>query len=562
MRICVVLAAVVFLAPCAAAAQTTTADGVQALIRGDYPGAVRILLPLADDARRPDPIAQFMMATMYRSGRGVPADLVRACGYYLKAATPPSPVMVQSSALARTIHQDVPLMLAQCAAARDDIRRDPPGASSTLAPDQLVQIDQRSITGEGVDAFVRGDYQRAVEILQPIAEAAGSPDNIAQFFMAMLYESAIGVSGDAVRACVLYDRVAHGQGLFASQAMELNRAVILSMQPEEVRECEFVQSEGFNPAFQPVTFPLEPGQWISLDHRAATISYQGVEKRFSHALARAGVVFLPVEHTELTRRHFIEIFMWVPARDMQTWTLEWVVHEVVRNEWIAITGGVLTTVSAAQPPAIASSDIHAMAHLRVADSGNAEWTVVSGPNSKSGIIEPDAERQERSQQRLAREAADARVDWKRVRDPKRVPALTYSGGDGCGNVFLYGWSGDRTEAIAVRADKDRLQLSTTPRTFDVAAQKADLEIVVHVFEQPRHSWPFCTDLGEPEVQTWRAIGGTVTIELSPPGVRAAQPSLYRATIHIVGAEFVSATGVRVRQTQPMTLSAVVGFSQF
>jgi hypothetical protein len=60
--ICVVIVAV--LSPCAAGAQTTTADGVQAILRGDYLAAVRILRPLADeDAPQPDPLAQYFMGS-------------------------------------------------------------------------------------------------------------------------------------------------------------------------------------------------------------------------------------------------------------------------------------------------------------------------------------------------------------------------------------------------------------------------------------------------------------------------------------------------------------------
>jgi hypothetical protein len=37
-----------------------------------------------------------------------------------------------------------------------------------------------------------------------------------------------------------------------------------------------------------------------------------------------------------------------------------------------------------------------------------------------------------------------------------------------------------------------------------------------------------------------------------------QPHLYRVTIRIDGAEFVNAAGVRIRQVQPITLSALAG----
>jgi hypothetical protein len=46
------------------------------------------------------------------------------------------------------------------------------------------------------------------------------------------------------------------------------------------------------------------------------------------------------------------------------------------------------------------------------------------------------------------------------------------------------------EVIAVRADKDLLQLSTAPRTFDAAVPLVGLEVSVHVYAQARRNWPF------------------------------------------------------------------------
>jgi hypothetical protein len=45
-----------------AAAQSTTEDGIRAMLRGDYQAAARILRPLAEDAARPDPVARFFLA--------------------------------------------------------------------------------------------------------------------------------------------------------------------------------------------------------------------------------------------------------------------------------------------------------------------------------------------------------------------------------------------------------------------------------------------------------------------------------------------------------------------
>jgi hypothetical protein len=81
-----------------------------------------------------------------------------------------------------------------------------------------------------------------------------------------------------------------------------------------------------------------------------------------------------------------------------------------------------------------------------------------------------------------------------------------------------------------------------------------------MYDRPLRQSPFCTDVGMGPVdeQTWRAVRGTITIELSPPGVTARNPALYRATIRIEGAEFVGAGGKRVRQSNPIVISALVG----
>ena len=100
------------------------------------------------------------------------------------------------------------------------------------------------------------------------------------------------------------------------------------------------------------------------------------------------------------------------------------------------------------------------------------------------------------------------------------------------------------------------------RGFDLATGTAGLEVVAHLYEKPMRRWPFCTDVfdeARSSSETWRAIGGTATIELSPPGLRADSPSLRRAIIRIVGAELVGPTGARVRQRQPIVLTAIVGF---
>jgi hypothetical protein len=427
---------------------------------------------------------------------------------------------------------------------------------------------------DGVDAFLRGDYQQAAAILKPLAEGSRDPDHVAEFFLAAMYQSGRGVPVDVTRACALYMRAgsmrmfSNGVSPFARQADGLLRGLRLSLGREQFEDCSLLANIGFDHRFEPVTFSLEAGHWITWDLRGVTISYQGRETRKPMQLAVGRVAYLPIQHTELQvgptrsdRRHFIEVFLWQADKAAQTWGLRWHLFEVVRDDLLyVVPQTAVVTMPGKDAPLDSAFDVRTVVRLRVNENGDPEWAILSGPNQRSGVIESEAERQEVRQRTLTRQAAESRVDWKRVRDVHRAPSLAYSDADGCGNAFAFGWSADRTEVLAARADVRLLELSTTARTFDIAAIKSGLELVVHVYERPMRSWPFCTDVGMSGLQdeTWRAARGSVTIELSRSGVRVNQPHLYRVTIRIDGAEFVNAAGVRIRQVQPITLSALAG----
>jgi hypothetical protein len=351
------------------------------------------------------------------------------------------------------------------------------------------------------------------------------------------------------------------------QASDLAQGLRRSLSQDQFHECVWLASIGFGHRFQPVTFTLESRHWMRLDLHGATISYEGRERQFDPGLMASGVVFVSIEHVELmagesrsTRRHLIEAFMWQP-RANESWELEWRLFEVVKTDWIPVIVQPLIAVTASEPPPNSAIDAGRMVRLEVNADGDPEWSVVSGPTPRSGVVESDADRQEkqaRRAQELARQAAAAQVDWTRERDVRRAPLLTYADADGCADVFVYGWGSDRDESIAVHADRRRLQLSTTPQTFDLAQPIEGLDVVVHMYERPLRSWPFCTDVGRGLTEElWRPLRGTVTIQLLP-GVRKQPPSQYRAVIRLAGAEFVSPTGARVRQVQPIVLTAMVG----
>lgn len=227
---------------------------------------------------------------------------------------------------------------------------------------------------------------------------------------------------------------------------------------------------------------------------------------------------------------------------------------MVRDELVKVAGEELLTVAGERPHTV---DVRDLARLRVTAAGDVEWAI-AGSNSRAAVIETDEERRERTATERRRQEAVAHVDWTRVRDVSREPEFAYTDSDGCWNLLLYGWSGDRTEAIGVQADIARLPVTASTSVLDVAELADAISIVVHVFKEPSRSLPFCTDVitfvAEEE---WRAVSGILTITRSEPGVRAGQPASYRATVRIDGAAFTNAAGLRVRPTMPIVLSGIV-----
>src|SRR5262245_34100060 len=322
MRVCSCLMALLLVLASAAEAQWSTADGVRAIARGDYAAAAGILQPLAEGSASTDPLAQFFIAALYGSGRGVAPDPVRACGLYLKAAGQPGPLTSQAAALAVRFHQYNPALLAACA---DALLTGPP-----LVP-TITASPFREHTGVGAaaDAFVRGDYQRAAELLTPVIDRwPVENDEMADFLMAAMYEGGHGVQQDPVRACALYVRapisVTSSPWPPVLPVVELGQRTQEILGPDQMRVCFGLSQIGFDSRFQAAMFTLGPEHWISFElspaERAieATINYQFQQKTMMVVPldGAPGVRFLPIEHTELqvrsqlTPRHFVEFFTW------------------------------------------------------------------------------------------------------------------------------------------------------------------------------------------------------------------------------------------------------------
>ena len=433
---------------------------------------------------------------------------------------------------------------------------------------------------DGVAAFLRADYGRAAALLIPAAEDVWQPDHTAEVFLGMMYDNGLGVAADPVRACSLYVRAtvpgplsqAPGTSPLGAAAMSLVRARQRSLGPE-FDTCNWRASVGYDDGFEPATFTLGPGHWVTWDLRGATIMYAGVETRVNTPLkswiSNPHAVFLPLRYTPLdsgqsrsTRRHFVEIWMWVPARDRDTWMLRWMLCEIARDTVVGITTQELATATGRRPPP-GPADIDRLARVRVNESGDAEWVVANATPPRNGRIESPADRAEEERRLRQRRDADNSVNWNRVFDPHRTPALVYSNllTAGCDDFLLHGFSDDRAESITVRVDRRRTAIDG-PQTFDLSMPTAGVEVAVRVAERAAHQSQFCAGESRTGVveEVWRATRGTLTVDQSPRGVDPRAPNEYRVTVRISGARFVSASGAFVEQRDTITLSGFAGKS--
>jgi hypothetical protein len=424
-------------------------------------------------------------------------------------------------------------------------------------------MDAQSRTSDAVSALLRGDYQQAATILQPIVESRQQLDPAAAFFMATLYDNGRGVPADPLRACALYQQASFDHtSVYAPTAQLLQRRLWMAHGNEWFAECQLVSNIGLDHRFEPKTFTLGAGHSVEWTLGAATVTYENRTKRapWWGVGSPRGVMFLPIQYTALRTvaspapLHFFELFWWEPSAAQ--WTLRGRLFELYRDELVTVgSTDALTTAAAADPPSLTRSDLETMMNVRLNADGAVEWTV-GGARPATRPVATRAETVAAREKERARAEAEARIDWDATLDVNRAPSMTYADAQGCGMFLLFAPSLDRGEVMTFRVDAESLALTPQPRRFDLAKDRRAFSLRIYVYERRVRADP-CSDLRMPmpaEV-AWQAVSGVVEVEV---GIDPVARNRRRATVRILGAEFEGPAGKKIRLTRPILLSAIVG----
>lgn len=248
----------------------------------------------------------------------------------------------------------------------------------------------QSTTEDGIRAMLRGDYQTAARILRPRADAAANPDRAAQFFLAVMFYSGLGVVRDQNRACGLFLRVSGDANPFAEQSATI--AGFLREQLGTGASVLCVANETWQGG-PPQAFALGPNHKVVFADTSITVTYGEQEQR-TPMLVPERARFLPIRYTPLavsspraTSRHFFQWFGWTPDRTVNpsSWTLTWALSEVVDDQLISIAweDNVALVRGATPPP---SYDMTTVVQLRVNAKGEAELAIAGGSAPKTQVI--------------------------------------------------------------------------------------------------------------------------------------------------------------------------------
>jgi hypothetical protein len=245
-------------------------------------------------------------------------------------------------------------------------------------------------TEDGIRAMLGGDYQTAARILRPLADDFTHSDPVAQFFLAVLYETGQGVRRDEGRACALYLRSGSGAHPFAEQSAAL--AGYLRDQYGEGAALICPANETFRGG-PPQVISLGPEHQITFTDTSVVLVHGEEETRTLWKWPPEAII-LPIQYTPIsvtkplaTTRHFLHLFQWMPddSRNPASWTLSWGLLEVVGDQWLnqAWEKDVVVVNGAARPD---GRDVATFVRVRTNGAGEAELSILSGSHARTEVI--------------------------------------------------------------------------------------------------------------------------------------------------------------------------------
>ena len=187
--------------PATNGANTTTRlqDGLDAHQKGDYPLALKLLIPLANKG---DATAQLRLGVMNEMGQGVPQNHKKAVMRYRQAAEQGNAEAQYHLGKKYDLGQGVPrnkkVAIAWYRKSADQ------GYAEAQAK---VKTGTTAITGlqTGLDAYQRGDYPAALKALIPLANKG---DATAQLHLGLMNEMGQGVPQNHKKAAMRYHQAA------------------------------------------------------------------------------------------------------------------------------------------------------------------------------------------------------------------------------------------------------------------------------------------------------------------------------------------------------------------
>ena len=250
-------------------------------------------------------------------------------------------------------------------------------------------VAAQSSTEEGIRAMLRGEYQDAARILRLLADDPARPDPVAQFFLAILYDTG-HAGGTHSRACPLFERAAALANPLSGQSSALAAALREELGPSAGLFC--VADERWQGGTAQ-RFILGPGHQIVFADTAIRVTHDDQEHTVLYR-PPLGAAFLPIQYTPLAvtrpiaaRRHFFQWFAWMPDSSAKpsSWRLAWVLSEVVGDRWIPITSQQsLAVVNGPIPPR--SFEVATLVSLRVNATGDVELTIADGGSPRTEVI--------------------------------------------------------------------------------------------------------------------------------------------------------------------------------